>query len=76
MTKTDLSQLSFGDRLKHIRLQQRYTRPALAKATGIPEKTLEKYEYGQMEPKMSRLILLSETLEISSELLIKGWDPA
>lgn len=72
MTKTDLSHLSFGDRLKHIRLEQRYTRPALAKATGIPEKTLEKYEYGQMEPKMFRLLLLSETLEVPVELLMKG----
>lgn len=63
---------TFGNRLRLVRERERFTRPALSKETGIPLKSLEKFEYDELEPNISRLKLLAETLNVTSEYLMNG----
>ncbi|MCC3303825.1 helix-turn-helix domain-containing protein [Sneathiella sp. HT1-7] len=59
-----------ADRLKAARNTKNLTRKQLAELTGIPVKTIEKYEYGGMEPNISRLHSLCEILGITPEAVI------
>lgn len=65
-------QTTFGDRLKLAREAARYTRPTLAKETGIPEKSLEKFEYGTMAPNIDRVQKLCSVLDVSVADLVEG----
>ena len=67
-------QNTFGNRLKMAREKERFSRPALSKQTGIPVKSLEKFEYGELEPNITRLRVLAETLKVTVEYLLEGSD--
>jgi len=73
--ETSENEDTFGSRLKAAREAARYTRPALAKETGIPEKSLEKFEYGNATPTIERLYILAETLDVSTQCLLEGEEP-
>lgn len=63
---------TFGNRLKLARERERYSRPALSKATGIPVKSLEKYEYDEAPPNIDRLRDLADKLNVTTEYLMHG----
>lgn len=54
--------MTIATRLREGRSAVGMTRKQVADATGVPIKTLEKYENGQMEPSVSRLRALSNFL--------------
>ncbi|WP_169566793.1 helix-turn-helix domain-containing protein [Sneathiella limimaris] len=68
--KVSDSTITPAERLKMARTHKGYSRKELAAITNIPEKSIEKYEYGSMEPNISRLQTLCEVLEINSESLL------
>lgn len=66
------SRLEFGSRLQRLREDRGVTRPALAKSTGIPLKSIEKFEHGTMSPNVERLALLADALDVETETLVKS----
>ena len=59
-----------AERLKIARNMKGFSRKELAALTDIPEKSIEKYEYGSMEPNISRLHTLCKALDLTSETVI------
>lgn len=62
----------FGDRVKAAREEAGLTRPQLSGLTGIPTKSLEKIEYGNMDPSSTRLAALAEALSVDERYLLNG----
>lgn len=67
---------TLAHRLKRARTVADLTRKELAKRTGIPMKSVEKFESGAMDPNTKRLRKLAEVLEVSPEHLLYGGDQA
>ncbi len=59
-----------GQRLRQAREAARYSRTQLSAATSIPSKSIEKFEAGEQEPSVSRLIALANTLGVSLDHLL------
>jgi len=59
-------------RLKEAREAIGLSRSKLAKATGIPMKTIEKYEYGHSEPTLTRLNQIGRELKVDPRWLMDG----
>jgi transcriptional regulator with XRE-family HTH domain len=72
MNITDTTELSFGQRLKLTRETARYSRKALGELTGIPLKSIEKFEYETMSPSVKRLEILADALEVTTQYLLAG----
>ena len=49
----------FGERLKELRTERKISQMELAKATGITQSAIAKWELGRTEPSASALIKLS-----------------
>jgi transcriptional regulator with XRE-family HTH domain len=64
-----LSKEEIGKKIRTAREAAGMTRPALSKTTGIPVKSIEKYEFGEQEPSMSRIGKIAHALEVSFEEL-------
>lgn len=64
--------MTFGERLMQARNAAMLSRPQLAKASGIPTKAIEKFEYGTQEPNISRLQTLAQILNVTVEYLMHG----
>ena len=64
--------MTFGERLMQARNAAMLSRPQLAKASGIPTKAIEKFEYGTQEPNISRLQTLAKILNVTVEYLMDG----
>lgn len=58
------------ERLRDAREQAGLSRAKLAARTGIPAKSIEKFERGEQEPSVSRLLTLSQALGLSFDALI------
>lgn len=54
-------------RLRKARDAARYTRQQLADLTGIPAKSIEKFENDDQEPSVSRLLAICEALGVSTD---------
>lgn len=65
---------TFGMRLKEAREALDLTRNQVADQTGIPVKSLEKFETGSMSPNVERLQELAKTLCVSVDYLLNGED--
>lgn len=61
-------------RLRDARELMGYSRAELAKRTGIPAKSIEKFEYGSQEPSISRLQALATALEVSPQWIMGEGD--
>lgn len=72
MMTTEFNKKAFGKRLQASREKKRYTRIALAKETGIPDKSQEKFEYGDATPTIERLYTLAKILNVSTRYLLEG----
>jgi len=66
---TDLDPKAFGQRLKEAREQAGLSRPALHERTGIPIKTIEKFENGTQDPTLARLEAIAREVGVSMEAL-------
>jgi transcriptional regulator with XRE-family HTH domain len=63
----DEQAVALKDLLRESREDMGYSRKQLAEVTGIPFKSLEKFERGEMEPTLSRAFTLARALEIPFE---------
>ncbi len=61
-----------GARLKTAREDKGLTRKKVAEMTGIPVKSLEKIEYGGMEPNISRLKAICTALDIEPSFILSA----
>lgn len=61
-------------RLRQAREDKGLTRTELASRTGIPPKSIEKFEYGSQEPSLSRLQALSEALGVTTQWIMGDED--
>jgi transcriptional regulator with XRE-family HTH domain len=62
----------FGARLRKAREAAGMSRSELAVMSEIPNKTIEKFEYGTQEPSVSRLAVMAELLSVSQKWLVTG----
>lgn len=62
--------MEFGKRLKELREWAHISQTQLAKATGLSQRTISKYELNQMEPTASALISFSNFFEESADYLL------
>jgi transcriptional regulator with XRE-family HTH domain len=56
---------SFGKRLKELRLSKGITPSQFSHLTGIDEDTLHQYENGDLEPKLSTIMVMANALKVS-----------
>lgn len=65
---------NFSDRLRHARKQRNLTQAALARASGLSQRTISSYETG-MRKSTTVLIQLAQALEVSPAWLTTGVGP-
>ncbi|MEQ1934971.1 MAG: helix-turn-helix transcriptional regulator [Fimbriimonadaceae bacterium] len=63
---------TLAKRLRAAREAARYSRPQVATMTGIPSKSIEKFETGEQEPSVSRLLALCQAYGASVEAVLDG----
>lgn len=64
---------SFGERIKLYREDNKYTLAEMARLTGVPAPTLNRYELGQRIPKVDSATLIAHKLQINP-LWLFGYD--
>lgn len=67
---------TFGMRLQSTREDKDLTRKQVSETTGIPVKSVEKFESGVMSPNIERLQALSSALGVSVNFLLDGEEVA
>ena len=60
-----------GNKIKYFRMLKKLTQKELGKITRIGEATIRKYELGIRNPKIDKLILLSNALDIPINTLLE-----
>jgi transcriptional regulator with XRE-family HTH domain len=63
---------AFGQRIKELRKQRRWTQKDLAGQVGVPFSVLNKYESGINVPPIEKLIAVAEALQTSVDYLLTG----
>lgn len=63
---------STGKKIQEERKRRKMTQEDLAKAIGIKQQTICAYENGKIEPKLERLIVISDALSVPVELFLPG----
>lgn len=61
---------NYGLRLKKARKEKGYTQTEIAKLMQIPQQNWQRYESGKLDLKMSTIIKICSTLNISSDWLL------
>lgn len=59
-----------GDRLEEKRKDLGLTQEQLSKMIGVNEKTISSYERGEIAPRVKKLILIAETLDVLPDYLL------
>ena len=62
--------MEFGEIVKELRLQRNMSQMDLAKATGISQSAIAKWELGKTEPTASAIVTLAKFFEESSDYLL------
>lgn len=62
--------MTFGERLREMRLQKGLTQEQLAQQIGVAKSTLTGYEKGNREPDVFKIKRLLEVLDIDSDYLL------
>ncbi len=60
----------FSSRLKALRNEQGFSQENLAKVLDVDSSTIAKYEGGMMFPKMSKVLTLAQTFNVSIDYLL------
>jgi transcriptional regulator with XRE-family HTH domain len=61
--------MSFSVRLKELRAQKKVTQSVVASIAGLTDRTMRKYESGEIEPTLSVLIALADYFNVSLDYL-------
>ena len=62
---------NFSENLKRIRLEKGLTQKQLAEAINVTRPTITFYESGRVEPQLEKLLMLSSSLGVSLEELLR-----
>jgi DNA-binding XRE family transcriptional regulator len=62
--------MSFSTRLKELRAQKKTTQSTVAHIAGLTDRTMRKYEAGEIEPTLSVLIALADYFDVSLDYLV------
>ena len=62
--------MSFGKRLREIRMERRLTQMQVADSIHVALRTYQCYEQGKREPFFTTLIALADVLEVSTDDLL------
>lgn len=62
--------MSFGKRLREIRMERRLTQMQVADSIHVALRTYQCYEQGKREPSFATLIALADVLEVSTDDLL------
>lgn len=62
--------MSFGDKLRELRKQRKWSQDELGKMVGIHGRHVGKYENGQVMPNAETLIKIAEVFEVSVDYLL------
>lgn len=63
-----MKNLNFGGKLRFLRLSRSLTQSALARKSGVPEKTIERVEAGASAPCAASFLRLMKALKVESIL--------
>ena len=62
--------MNFQERIKELRIQKQMSQMDLAKATGISQSAIAKWELGKTEPTASAIIVLARFFDESTDYLL------
>jgi len=62
--------MTFGKRLREIRMNKRMTQQALADIIDVPLRSYQRYEQGTREPSFDILIAIADALDVSTDYLL------
>ena len=60
---------TFSERLRELKESQNVMQKDVAASIGVPLRTYQRYEYGEIEPKLSVLIKLADFYGVSLDYL-------
>lgn len=60
----------FPERLQYLRERKRISRKTLGELVGLSKNAIAKYERGEREPTASKIVLLAEHFEVSTDYLL------
>lgn len=66
----------FCKRLREARMRRGFTQPQLADILGVALRTYQQYEQGIRNPSFDSLVLLADTLDVSTDWLLDRTDAA
>jgi transcriptional regulator with XRE-family HTH domain len=61
-----------GVHLRQVRTERGMSQSALERASGIPKARLSRYEHGHVEPRMSTLAQITESMGVSLPDFLRG----
>ena len=67
-----MSEESFGDRLRRLRKKMSIKQDELANKIGVVTKTLQRWEYGETEPRADEITKLAAALNVSEAELLSA----
>ena len=62
--------MEFNERLKMLRTSKKINQTALGNAIGVTLKQIQRYESGDSEPTLSKLLRLSDFFDVSIDYLV------
>lgn len=62
--------ITFGNRLKNLRVEKKLTQKDFAKHFGFSERQLRRYESDEFEPSMKTLIHFADYFDVSLDYLV------
>lgn len=62
--------LAFQQRIRELRIQKNMSQMDLAKATGISQSAIAKWELGKTEPTASAIVLLAKFFDETTDYLL------
>ena len=62
--------MSFPERLKQLRIESNFMQKQIAEILGVSVRMVQRYERGDIEPNIEKLILLANLFNVSVDYLI------
>ena len=68
--------MTFGEKLKALRVKEEYSQEQLANLLGISRQAVSKWESSQGKPEIDNIIKLTEIYHVSADYILLGTEPA
>lgn len=67
--------MTLADRIQHLRKAKGMSQEELADQIGVSRQAVSKWESGQSSPDLEKIILLSDSFDVTTDYLLKGMEP-